>query len=232
MQNAYASMPMPGAAQTNAPSALRGRLVLICLPLAILLLMGLGVYVLQTTSASGLALGYPMPDVKIDQTTLPGTVSVNQLLTFSASSPGRNLTYTWDFGDQTATATGASVTHSYANTDEGNNFQYTVTVTVVDVLGRSSTDTLSVKVLPPPPVAQFSALEEYSYYVYFDASNSTYNTQNVTYTWDFGDGSPTDSPGTNYDYHSYNGPNTYTVTLTVMDGAGQSNTVSQSVIVQ
>jgi PKD repeat protein len=236
MQNMYPTMGASGAASTPRSSALRGRLVLICLPLVIPLLIGVGIYFLQTESASGLALGYPVPHVHIAPLTT-STVSVGQDISFTATGTGRNLTYTWDFGDQTGASSGETVDHTYANTDESNGFTYTVTVNVDDVLGRSSSDTTTIKVLPQSPTAQFSYNEQYSYYVAFDASGSTVNTQNATYAWDFGDpnnayGYPdTDTTGSNMDSHDYSGPGTYTVTLTVTDDAGQSNTTTMQVTV-
>lgn len=235
MQNALPSMAPPAASHSSS-SALRGRLVLICLPLVILLLAGAGAYILQRSSEAGLALGYPMPHVQIVSTS-SSSIQVGQQITFSASSPGRDLQYTWDFGDSSGTASGATVNHTFTNANQDSNFTYTVSVTVVDVLGRSSSATVDVKVLPTPPQAQFIWQEQYSWYVTFDASSSTYNTQNVTYNWDFGDTSNSgqdtysgqDNATTSY---YYPGPGDYTVTLTVIDDANQSNTTTQDISVQ
>ncbi len=236
MQNVYPSAGMPGAAQAPKSSELRGRLVLICLPLVTLLLMGVGIYIVQTASASGLALGYPTPNVHIAALTV-NSVSVGQNIAFNAYSQGRDLTYTWDFGDQSPAASGESVNHTYSATNESNSFNYTVTVNVVDILGRSSSDSITFKVLPAMPVAQFTYSEPYTGYEYlvdFDASSSTYNTQSVTYNWDFGDSgssSNSDSTSSPTDYHYYSGPGNYTVSLTVTDDAGQSNTATLSISV-
>src|ERR671922_596479 len=67
--------------------------------------------------------------------------------------------------------------------------------------------------------------------VSFNATWSTSTVSIVSYTWDFGDGSPlvkTTSPTTG---HLYSGiPAKWMVTLTVQDSAGLSDTISQQVL--
>jgi PKD repeat protein len=154
-----------------------------------------------------------------------------------ANSPGRDLVYSWDFGDGT-TATGAAVSHSYQQTPESNNFTYSIGVTVRDPLGRTSSDTVNLKVLPQKPTAAFTYSEEtdyyygqYDQYMDFDASASTFHTQYATYSWDFGDGG-SDGTQAASDKHYYSNTGTYTVILTVTDGAGQTSTFNMSVSVQ
>lgn len=67
---------------------------------------------------------------------------VNQSITFTASSTGGKpgYTYAWDFGDS-GTSTAANPTHSFAAS--GN---YTVSLTVTDALGNTSSTTILVKV--------------------------------------------------------------------------------------
>jgi hypothetical protein len=52
--------------------------------------------------------------------------------------------FTWNFGDG-ATGNGREVSHAYAEIGE-----YTVTLTVVDLAGKSGSDTLRVTVVEPP----------------------------------------------------------------------------------
>lgn len=242
MQQVSAPTGAPnGAKQTISPHV-RSRLVLAILPLVILLLIGGGMYGLQAASIQGLDLGYPTPQVQI-VSSASGNIEIGQQVTFTAqagSQPG--LTYTWDFGDN-STDSGVSVTHTYTSSPGSGN-TYTVQVTVTNILGRQGTSSLTVTMLPPP-VASFSYNETnyncdnvntYSIEVSFDASSSTFSTSGAQFSWDFGDpGDPgnTDSTPNTSDSHCYSGgAGSYTVTLTVTDGAGQSNQTQQSITIQ
>ena len=236
MQNVAPAVGMSTAPKQAMSSALRGRLVLISLPLLMLALIGGGIYGLQVASQRGLDLGYPTPNVHITSS-IPSSVAVGQAVTFTADSPGRDLSYQWDFGDGSGAA-GASVSHTYQQINQSNNNIYTVTVSVVDSIGRTSRDMANVKVLPIAPVANFTYMEQTdsfsgspNQYVNFDASGSTIGTPGATYYWNFGD-SNTDTMTVPTDQHYFYPPNTYTVTLYVVDDAGQtSNTVTQQVVV-
>ncbi len=72
---------------------------------------------------------------------------LGEMTTFTATvSGGSNITYTWNFGDDTALGNGANVTHTYAEPGE-----YSVTVTASNALG-SEEFTLDVVVLGAPVV--------------------------------------------------------------------------------
>lgn len=128
-----------------------------------------------------------------------------------------------------------------------------VTLTVTDNQGR--TDTWSTTILvgppgaPPPdpdpdpdpdpeptttlpgdpaPVAAFTVAELGSGQWAFDAAESSDNGTIVSYAWDFGDGgTATGSTAV----HLYNAPDTYQVTLTVTDDAGQTGSTTRTVAV-
>ena len=113
--------------------------------------------------------------------------------TASTAAGGTIADYSWDFGDGTAsTDTGASAdSHTYA--DPGH---YTVTLTVTDDLGVTSTTARTVTIdqptasftAPPTVVAPNSPAS-------FDASGSTDPAGSITdYSWDFGDGSADGRP--------------------------------------
>jgi len=83
---------------------------------------------------------------------------------------------------------------------------------------------------PPAPVASFTETCPGGLECNFtDTSTHPGGGTIVGWTWDFGDG------GIRYEQnplHAFPGPGTYTVTLTVVDSAGQSGTASHSVTVQ
>ena len=228
MQNVSPSFGMPAAPKQGMSPAMRSRLVLICLPLLTLALIGGGIYGMQVASQRGLDLGFPKPQVQITST-VPSTVSVGQQVTFTADSAGRDVSYAWDFGDGSS-AGGPNVSHAFQQTNS-----YTVTVTVKDAAGHTSTASTNITVQPTSPVASFFATPGTDSFgspnVTVDASASTIGTSGATYNWDFGDGS-TDTQTFPTDQHTYSVSGPYTITLTITDGAGQTSPpVTQQVTV-
>lgn len=150
----------------------------------------------------------------------------NDALAFDGSSSsdpdGDTLTYSWDFGDGT-TGTGMTPSHAYL---WGGNF--TVTLTVGDGnMSDTSTTSAAVTEVNDPPTA--NAGGPYSgpvgQPVTFDASGSfdpdngdgtPSNNQNLTYTWDFGDGT-VESTANALTTHAYASDGTYVASLTVND---------------
>jgi PKD repeat protein len=145
----------------------------------------------------------------------------------SASTGDTALTYNWDFGDgQTENDTTPQTTHSYSALGS-----YHVTLTVSDQDNQTSSPvTQTVKISVAKPVASFTAVNDPSClgsdYVTFDASASTGYQNQLTYTWDYGDGY-TDSGVTTYHYFPFTGY--FNVTLSVTDTFGQHATLTQSV---
>jgi len=131
---------------------------------------------------------------------------------------GDKLTYTWDFGDGT-TKEGANVSHAY---DTGGN--YSVRLTVDDNKGSvCSSDMAGINVrINTPPVADagpnlvccLETLSEFDGSKSFDADGD-----NLTYTWDFGDGNTGEGAQVT---HTYSSIGKYVVTLTVNDNSGTS----------
>ena len=141
---------------------------------------------------------------------------------------GTIISYTWSFGDGTA-ATGTTITHSYADTGF-----YTVTLTVSDNDGATDERAHSLFVTKleanSPPVASFTATAQIANIdetISFDASES-YDSDGtiVTYSWDFGDGTMT--TGVTAD-HAYSEDGIYTVTLTVTDNDGLTDTTTATI---
>lgn len=216
---------MPASsAQFYEQKRLRQRIGTWVVLLMIIVLVGASFSWLQWASQRGLKLGYPVPTVHM--TVQGGILRLQQQSNFSAAATGRELSYRWDFGDQ-GSATGQQVSHVYTN-----NGPYTVTVTVIDSMGQTSSDSSTVQVLPPPPVANFTYSVGYYGEVYFDASNSTVDasTSIQSYNWDFGDGN-TNTTTYAQEYYTYNSTGNYTVQLTVTDATGQQSDVYSATVV-
>ncbi|MEX1106039.1 MAG: PKD domain-containing protein [Ilumatobacteraceae bacterium] len=159
-------------------------------------------------------------------TAIPTDLTVAVDASASADPEGGALTYAWTFGPgETASGRTASYTYPAAGT-------YTVSLTVTDPAGSTSTTTRTVTVVAPvdlPPVASFTATPA-GLVVALDASASTDpEGKALTYSWNLDDGSPAATGKTLA--HTYAAAGTYTVTLTVADPAGQTNSFSRSVTV-
>lgn len=129
------------------------------------------------------------------------------------------LTFTWDFGDGTDPVEGQNVNHTYADEGDGS---YTVTVTAEDSEGNSAQTQFEVTVNNVDPVitsmnVPSNATEDSNVAMSATATDEGVD-DNLTFTWDFGDGS-SDATGTAVN-HVYANPGPYTVTLTVDDGDG------------
>src|SRR5207249_3303041 len=88
-----------------------GRWIYLLLPALVVVLVGGSMFWLQWASQRGITLGYPMPAVHIISTP-SNPLLIDSSATFSANATGRDITYTWDFGDGT-TAIGSTVDHTY-----------------------------------------------------------------------------------------------------------------------
>ncbi|TRZ49352.1 MAG: PKD domain-containing protein, partial [Dehalococcoidia bacterium] len=164
-------------------------------------------------------------------TEVASIINEKEVVSFDASPSydfdGTIVSYTWSFGDGTA-ATGITVTHSYANTGF-----YNVTLTVSDNDGATDACAHSLhvtKVGNSPPVASFTVTAEtvnIDETLSFDASES-YDSDGsiVAYSWDFGDG--TAATGVTAE-HAYSEAGTYTVTLTVTDNDGVTDTTTATI---
>jgi PKD repeat protein len=145
-------------------------------------------------------------------------------------------TYAFDWGDGTAVIgpqSGPTAPHTFASPGS-----YTVTVTVKDTAGLSSTATKPVTVNPdlapvpaltvtPNPVAvQLPVTADAS------GSKDTDGTPIATYTFDWGDGTPSTGPQAGSSApHTYANPGTYSVTVKVTDTANLSSTATKTLTV-
>lgn len=140
------------------------------------------------------------------------------------------VAYQWDFKDGSPTATDANPTHTF--TVAGT---YVVSLTVEDGEGLTNSTTLTIVAGSEgneAPVAVINATPESGsapLEVVFNGSNSTDDVGVETYLWDFGDGSPTVSEVS--PTHTFEMQGSYSVTLTVEDIEGLSDTETQTIVV-
>ncbi len=140
------------------------------------------------------------------------------------STPGP-WTYAWTFGDgTTGSSSAASFSHTYSR--EGT---YPITLTLSNG-DCSKTHTVTVEVLPSPPVLEFE----------YDPSSGciplTVNFKNLskyadpaTYAWEFGAGQGTSTAvDPSYTYYQ---PGVYSVTLFAKNSAGESAQVTKQLII-
>jgi PKD repeat protein len=158
----------------------------------------------------------------------PYAVALGQPITFVGSHSTdpqlETLTFAWKFGDG-STGSGAVVEHTYAQAGI-----YTVTLTVTDTSGLSSTTTAQASVAVAPVA---NAGGPYSGYILepvtFNGSGSS-DPQGgaLTYRWNFGDNTSATGVSPVHTYTTVAGT-TLPVTLTVTDSAGVSSTASTTV---
>jgi len=173
-------------------------------------------------------------------TVTPDSGTINLAVTADASAstdPDATpiASYTFNFGDGSPAVgpqPGATAPHTY--TVAGT---YTVTVTVRDTAGLSSTATSQVIVRDDPPTAALtvtpaSGLAPLNVTADASGSSDTDATPIASYTFKFGDGTPVVGPQPSATAtHSYLVGGTYTATVTVTDAANQSSTATAQVVV-
>ena len=172
-------------------------------------------------------IGAPVPVAPVASFT-SSCASLSCSFNASATQAQSNATYTWNFGDATS-ASGKTTSHSYAAAGT-----YTVTLTVSDA-GGSSTKTSQVTVSASAnqaPVAGFTwnCNTGYVRQCAMDASSSRDDVAIVSYFWDWGNGRSETKLGTTAK-NTWATSGSYVVTLRVTDGAGLTNSVSQTVVV-
>ena len=143
----------------------------------------------------------------------------------SADADGQVASYAWTYGDG-STGTGVTDTHTYASPGT-----YTITLTVSDDDGATAQAVKDVTILAANqlPTASFSASNTADLTAAVDATASSDPDGSITgYAWNFGDGlTGTGVTAT----HAYAAPGTYTVTLTVTDNRGGTDTTNRSLAV-
>jgi PKD repeat protein len=165
----------------------------------------------------------PGNDLRPVFTLNPADPEVGQTVLFDATtSTGSIAEYRWNFGDgSSGSGRTTQKTYSAANT-------YVVTLTVLDQYGRAVSTSQSITVgLGARPAAEFvfsPVTPRPGQQVNFNASSSVAsNGRIVSYTWDFGDGTPLVTVGGPTIAHAYGAVGLYNVTLVVTDDTGRSS---------
>jgi len=160
-------------------------------------------------SIEGLSADSDSPTALGASTTLSATVTY-----------GSNVSYDWDFGDN-ATGGGKVVTHTYPAVGE-----YTALVTASNVLGTS---TATTTVIIDETIAGLSADNDSPTQLGDTTTLSASITagSNVSYGWDFGDGSTGSGITTT---HAYPDAGTYTATVTASNSVGSEITTTMVTI--
>jgi PKD repeat protein len=161
---------------------------------------------------------------------IPFTANFDGTLTYNPN--GDAVSYLWTFGDG-ASDTGPVVDHVYEQ-----NGAYEVTLTVFDAEGQTSSTSLSIQALNPPPTAEFSysprstmndeLVVSASEIITFDGADSFDDEEVVSYDWYFGDGETGVGQTVT---HKYLYPGTYNVVLTVTDNDGDTTQCVKKVCV-
>ena len=147
------------------------------------------------------------------------SICLNQ--TMSLTNTSVNATsYNWNFGDG-LTSTAVSPTHNYAV-----NGNYTIQLIATSAFGCKDTVAMNVYI-DSIPDAQFSNTTVCQGFVTDFTDNSVGIP--VSWSWNFGDGSPVST--LQNPQHTYAAAGTYTVTLTVTNVAGCQDVMVHSVIV-
>lgn len=175
---------------------------------------------------------------KVHEVTGPDAeVSEDEQITFTGSGTdtpsdvAAGLQYRWDLGDGTVTnwTDATELVHTFTTAGV-----HTVTFTVRDNNNATGSQELDVTVVNPPPTVHITSkmpksLDEDTMLQFKASGTDTASDHpNLTYVWDFGDGTGADGAVMN---HSYNKAKTYTVTVTVTDDEGAKATETARIAV-
>lgn len=143
-------------------------------------------------------------------------------LQFSNSSTGQNLTYAWNFGDNTSSTNRQPLK---IFTAPGT---YTVALTITDDEGCVDVETKTQYITVPDPQARFTVPGKVAQCPPALISLDNQSTGYQRVVWEFGDNSRStlDEPD-----HVYNLPGTYTITLNAYSAGDCMSTTSSTVVI-
>lgn len=159
------------------------------------------------------------------------TVDEDSIITFDGTHSLNSteiIHYTWTFRDVTLqTLSGAQTQYTFSHPGS-----YIISLNITDSAGNFDTDSFTLNVRDiTNPQAQSGNDQQVAVHtpVTFNASGSSDNVGIMSYIWDFGDGQSGADVAVS---HTYSIPGNYTVTLTVIDAAGNSDTDALTIILE
>ena len=167
---------------------------------------------------------------------VPSEVFVGENVTFNGSQSTDNsgiANYTFTVSNESEPIDEITTTESTITEIPNSTGEYTASLTVTDGAGNTDRTATNLTVISASPTAAFSftpsdpeALES----IRFNASGSSAvsDAEIVSYEWDFGQGSEDEGRET---ASTYDTRGTYSVTLTVTDSEGRTESVTQTVSV-
>jgi hypothetical protein len=199
-----------GEEEFQKPRRLRGKRLFAVL-VALILVGGVGTYFVFFSNQSPLAaFTYSAVDRKL-------SVSADT----SSDPDGRIVSYHWDWGDQT-TGTGIRAAHTYAQ--EG---AYAVKLLVRDNGNAEGSRTESIEMVIRPTADFEFETDRMSVDVDGSLSSSETGGDITELSWDWGDGTATET-GVRAN-HTYSTPGRYTITLTVRDASSRVGNTTRMV---
>jgi PKD repeat protein len=160
------------------------------------------------------------------------TIDEDTVASFDATASYDNseiMYFNWSFDDGTVLH-GSDTAPSHTYPDPG---IYNVALIVTDSGGNTDTAEITVTVrdiTSPTAVIILQDTVEEDAVLRINGSDSTDNGDIVSYKWEFGDGTSTNGTIANVRY-AYDDRGTYTVNLTVTDGAGNTDSTSTTIVV-
>ena len=143
--------------------------------------------------------------------------------TFTNLTPGEYTSVTWSFGDGSVSYEPTIANHTYSNSGC---FDVTLSITSLDGCVSNYTQENVVCVIPNP-IANFVTEEPIQYFNDNSFAFENLSQNAITYSWDFGDGTSSNSISP---FHSYDMPTGfYPVTLIAYNEFGCSDTARLSV---
>jgi len=172
----------------------------------------------------------PVASISVDTDKGPAPLTVS-FTGAGDDTDGTVVSYAWDFGDGSK-SNDQNPTHTYNNAGT-----YTAVLNVTDDDGAHGEADVVITVekdvdpaeLPVAAIDTDKTTGDAPLTVAFTGTGTVTGATIVSYSWDFGDGTPTSSDQN--PTHTFNVADTYTVTLTVTDSRGKIGTADVTITV-